>query len=146
MDRLPSASDDTKSEGAGPGQIYTTSMWIASLAVRRTGASTDILDTGASVNLAHLNRLANRNAILASFGIDKARIVPADASFKFGDGRIGDVHKAAVFTIDIAGHIGKTTAVAVDADIPALYGDDAFEILFIARLLRTAWGWISRWT
>ena len=54
-----------------------------------------------------------------------AKIAPAFASFRYGDGRVGDVHRAAVILIAIVGYAGHFMAYVVDADIPALLGKEA---------------------
>ena len=53
----------------------------------------------------------------------------AFASFRYGDGRIGNVHKAAVIPIAIVGCTGQFMAYVVDAEIPALLGKEALETL-----------------
>ena len=54
---------------------------------------------------------------------------PAQARFKFGDGRMGDVEIAADITAGIAGPKGAFTDFALDAEIPALLRKGALEAL-----------------
>ena len=51
-----------------------------------------------------------------------AKLSPAFASFRFGDGRVGDVHKAAASPIAIVGYTAQFIACVADADIPAPLG------------------------
>ena len=51
-----------------------------------------------------------------------AKIAPAFASFRYGDGRVGDVRRAAVIPIAIVGYAGHFMAYVVEADAPALLG------------------------
>ena len=71
----------------------------------------------------------SRSAILQALGRPLAKITPGFASFRYGDGRVGDVHRAAVIPIAIVGYAGHFMAYVVDADIPALLGKEALETL-----------------
>ena len=51
------------------------------------------------------------------------------SSFRYGDGRVGYGHRAAVIPIAIVGYTGHFMAYVVDADIPALLGKGALEPL-----------------
>ena len=84
--------------------------------------SVAIIDTGASAS-----RLEKRKLILRSIGKPQASVREAFASFRYGDGRVGDVHKAAHIPIAIAGCAGQFMAYVVDAEIPALLGRVALE-------------------
>ena len=53
----------------------------------------------------------------------------AHATFRFGDGRTGDVGFAADVTVGLAGSKGQFTAFALDSDIPALLSKGALESL-----------------
>ena len=88
-----------------------------------------ILDTGASANLVGAKWLNNHNAILKALGRPSAKIAPAFASFRYGDGRVGDVHRAAIIPIAIVGYAGHFMAYVVEADIPALLERKALETL-----------------
>ena len=63
-------------------------------------------------------------------GIEKAYPYPAEARFKFGDGRIGEARYAADITVGIAGYKGSFTAFVLDAEIPALLCKGALEALY----------------
>ena len=92
-------------------------------------SSVVVLDTGATANLVCRQWLANHNRFLERQGIEKAHLYPADARFKFGDGRIGEVRYAADITVGIAGRKGSFTAFVLDAEIPALLCKGALEAL-----------------
>ena len=64
-----------------------------------------------------------------SVGRPQASVREAFASFRYGDGRVGDVHQAALIPIAIAGCTGQFMAYVVDAEIPALLGKEALETL-----------------
>ena len=102
-------------------------MGIASTSV--VNDSVVIIDTGASANLVGAKWLEKRNQILRSIGRPQARVKEAFASFRYGDGRIGNVHKAAIIPIAIAGCAGQFMAYVADAEIPALLGKEALETL-----------------
>ena len=54
---------------------------------------------------------------------------PADATFKFGDGRTGEVCHAADIAVGVAGVKGMSAAFVLDSDIPALLSKGALETL-----------------
>ena len=58
-----------------------------------------------------------------------AKITLAFSSFRYGDGRVGDVRRAAVVPVAIVGYAGRFMAHVVDADIPALLRKVALETL-----------------
>ena len=91
--------------------------------------STAIIDTGASANLVGVNWLNDHNAILKALGRPLAKIAPAFASFRHGDGRVGDVHRAAILPIAIVGYAGHFMAYVAEADIPALLEKEALATL-----------------
>ena len=111
------------------GEVYTTSVSLGLLSGSSVSDSTVIIDTAASANLVGVKWLNNPNATLRSLGRPPAKHKEALASFRYGDGRVGDVHNAAVIPIAIAGYTGQFMAYAVDADIPALLGKQALETL-----------------
>ena len=78
-----------------------------------------ILGTGATVNLVCSGWLATRNSPLAKRGFPRVETYPANARFKCGGGRMGDVRFAAEITVRIAGNKGSLTAFVLDTDIPA---------------------------
>ena len=84
------------------------------------GSSKVILDTGASANLVGASWLNNHNAILKASGRPQAKIAPAFASFRYGGGRVGDVHCAAMIPIAIAGHAGHFMAYVVGVAVEKL--------------------------
>ena len=88
-----------------------------------------IIDTGTSANLAAANWLRNRDAILKALGRPLPKITPAFASFRYGDGRVSDVHWAAILPFATVGYAGHFMAYVVEADIPALPGKEALETL-----------------
>ena len=58
-----------------------------------------------------------------------AKIALAFASFRFGNGRVGNVHRAATIPIAIVSHAGHFMAYVVEADISALLGQEALGTL-----------------
>ena len=74
-----------------------------------------ILDAGATANL-----VCRREELLANKGLPAVTTHPAHATFKFGDGRTGEVRHAADITVGVAGVKGKFAAFVLDSDIPAL--------------------------
>ena len=92
-------------------------------------SSVVVLDTGATANLVCRAWVANRNLFLGELGMEKVRLYPSAARFKFGDGRIGEVQYAANITVGIAGRKGTFTAFVMDAEIPALLRKGALEAL-----------------
>ena len=120
---------DESGKDVSGGEGYTTSIGLGLPYSGSARHSTAIIDTGASANLVGVNWLNNRNAILKALGRPLAKIAPAFASFRYGDGRVGDVHRAAVIPIAIVGYAGHFMAYVVDADIPALLGKEALETL-----------------
>ena len=69
-----------------------------------------------------MNWLNNHNAKLKALGRPLAKITPAFANFRYGNGHVGEVHRSAIIPIAIAGRTGHLMAYVVDADIPALMG------------------------
>ena len=88
-----------------------------------------VLDTGATANLVCFRWLSHHNSLLEQQGLPRVLTYPAQARFKFGDGRTGNVCFAADITVGIAGAKGAFTAFALDADIPALLCKGASEAL-----------------
>ena len=88
------------------GGVYATSTGLDSTCGGFGRPSKVILDTEASANLVGVDWLNNRNAILKALGRPQAKITPAFASFRYGGGRVGDVHRAAIIPIAIAGCTG----------------------------------------
>ena len=88
-----------------------------------------IIDTGASANPVGARWPNNHNAILRSLGRDEAKGAPASASFRYGDGHVGIVHKAAIVPMATMGRTGHFVAYVADADIPALLGKEELETL-----------------
>ena len=58
-------------------------------------------------------------------GVPPAQPHPAEARFKFGNGRLGGVQYGADTPAGIARGRGKFTAISMDADIPALLSKGA---------------------
>ena len=91
-----------------------------------TGA---ILDAGAPANLVCFQWLRRHNELLASRGSPAVSTYPARATFKFGDGRPGEVCHAADIAAGVAGVKGMFTAFVLDSDTPALLSKGALETL-----------------
>ena len=129
---------DTQGDG-----VYATSLGLDASCGGLGCPSKVILDTGASANLVGAGWLNNHNSILKALGRPPAKIMPAFARSRYGDGRVGDVRRAASIPIAIAGATGHFMANVVDADVPALLGKEASETLgghlnFCERVLTLA--------
>ena len=111
------------------GDVYQTSIYLGIASKGTVRDSLVIIDTGASANSVGAKWLEKRNLILQSIGRPQAKVREAFASFRYGDGRIGTVHKAAIIPIAIAGCTGQFMAYVVDAEIPVLLGKEALETL-----------------
>ena len=120
---------DQDGKDALGGGVYATSLGLEPTCSGSVPHNTAILETEASANLVGANWPGNRNAILKALGRPLAKITPAFASFRYGDGRVGDIHRAAGISIAIVGYIGHFMAYVVDADTPALLGGEALETL-----------------
>ena len=86
-----------------------------------------ILDSEATANLVCFQWLRRHNELLASRGFPAASTYQAHATFKFGDGRTGEVCHAADIAVGVASIKGASTAFASDSDIPALLSKRALE-------------------
>ena len=100
---------DTQGDG-----VYTTSIGLESPCGGLGCPSKVILDTRASANLVGVGWLNNHNAILEALGRPPAKITPAFARFRYGDGRGGDVRRAAIIPIAFVGVTGHLMAYVVD--------------------------------
>ena len=110
-------------------QSFSTSLDSGCQLICMRNDSVVVLDTGATANLVCFRWLAHHNTLLEQQGISRVPTYPAQARFKFGDGRTGDVCFAADITVGIAGAKGTFTAFVLDADIPALLCKGALEAL-----------------
>ena len=112
------------------GEVYTApiDLGLPHSAVMRRSIAPQCSDAGASANLVGANWLNNHNAPKEALWRPLAKIAPALSSFRCGDGRVGEVHRAAMIPILIAGHAGRIMAYVVDVDIPAIMGKEAIEI------------------
>ena len=110
-------------------QSFSTSLDSGCQLVCMRNDSVVVLDTGATANLVCFRWLSHHNALLEQRGLPRVSTYPAQARFKFGDGRTGDVCFAADITVGIAGTKGTFTAFVLDADIPALLCKGALEAL-----------------
>ena len=88
-----------------------------------------ILDAGAAANLVRFQWRHHHNELLVNKGFPAVTTYPAQATFKFGDGRPGEVCHAADVTAGVAGIEGRFTAFVLDSDIPALLSRGALETL-----------------
>ena len=88
-----------------------------------------VLDTGATAKLACFSWLARHNRILGRRGIPRVTTCPSKATFRPGDGCLGEARHAADIPVGVAGIRGRLTAFAPEADIPALLRSRAMEAL-----------------
>ena len=84
-----------------------------------------VLDTGATANSVCFKWLGNHNSYLRKLGSQKVAPPPTTARLKCGDGRVGEVRRAADTQVGVAGSRGACTAFALEADIPALLREGA---------------------
>ena len=79
-----------------------------------------VSDTGATANLVCSSCLPRHKRIPDRRGIPRVTTYPSKARFRFGDGRLGEIRRAADTSVGAAGNRGKFTALVLEADIPAL--------------------------
>ena len=77
------------------------------------------LGAGAPSNSVCVRWLENHNRITNRKGYQEVSTYPSSARFRFGDGRLGDVRRAADIPVGVAGGEGASTAFVLDVDIPA---------------------------
>ena len=99
----------------------STTLGLRDLFLCMDGETAAVLQTGATANLACLWRLEHHNEISERTGIPQVTTYPGRARFKFGDGRLREIHCAADSLAGIAGSRGEFTAFALEADIIALF-------------------------
>ena len=121
--------EDTPSEQKSAEHSFTTSLKVGCPIFYAKDESVVILDTGATANLACFQWLRRHNELLARRGFPTVSTYQAHATFKFGDGRTGEVCHAADITVGVAGIKGVFTAFVLDSDIPALLSKGALETL-----------------
>ena len=80
-----------KKAGGHSEQSFSTSLDSGCLLVCTRDDSVVVLDTGATANLACFRWLSRHNSLLERKGLPRALTYPAQARFKFGDGRTGNV-------------------------------------------------------
>ena len=88
-----------------------------------------VWDTAATADLGSSLRLERHNGISQRRGYREAPTYPAPARFRFGDGQLGVVQRAAGIPVGIAGGKGELTACVLDAETPALFRKGASEPL-----------------
>ena len=66
------------------------------------------LDPGATANLVRFSRLAHHSSILEKHGFPKVTTYPSEARCRFGDGRPGEVRRAADIPAWNAGNKGSS--------------------------------------
>ena len=91
-------------------QSFSTSWDSGCQLVFKRDASALLLDTGTTANLVCSRWLTQHNSILEQRGFPRVLTYPAQARFKFGDGRTGNVCPAADVAVGIAGAKGAFTA------------------------------------
>ena len=89
--------------------------------------SAAVSDTGATAGLARFRWLEHYSLILQRGGNRQVTTYPASARFRFGDGHLGEVCRAADIPVGFAGGKGKFATFALDADIPELLRKGALE-------------------
>ena len=88
-----------------------------------------VLETGTTADLVCYKRLGNRHLFSGKQGFAEAAPYTSAAQFKFGDGRIGEVKRAADFKVVNAGCQGAFAKFVLGAEIPALLRKGALEAL-----------------
>ena len=88
-------------------EVCTTSAILGLLSSNSVSDSAAITDTGASANLVGVKLLNNRNTFRRSVGRPTTNLTAASASFRYGDGRVGDVHCPAFIPTAIMGFTGQ---------------------------------------
>ena len=87
-------------------QSFITSLRVSDHVAYAKNDSVVVLDTGATANLICFRWLDHHNTILQQWGLEKVTPYRAHATFRFGDGRTGDVGFAADVTVGLAGAKG----------------------------------------
>ena len=127
----PLGSDYPPPASPAGGQIeqsFSTSLESGFQLVCIQDDSVVVVDTGATANLVCFRWLRHHNSLLALNGLPRVSTYPAQARFKFGDGRTGNVCFAADITVGIAGTAATFTALVLDAEIPALLRNGAIAL------------------
>ena len=83
----------------------------------------------ATADLVCSSWLARRNRILELRGLPREPTCPARARVRFGDGRFGEVRRAAKSPVGITGNKGAFTAFALERGSPASVRNGAMEAL-----------------
>ena len=110
-------------------QSFTAPLKAGSPIFYAKDESSVISDTGAAANLVRFQRLRRHNELLAHRGLPAVSTYQAHATFKFGDGRTGEVCHAADIAVGVAGIKGVFTAFVLDSDAPALLSEGGLETL-----------------
>ena len=93
-------------------------LWkLAGCLCARNRTALRFLDNGAAANVVCLRWLEHHNRVLQRKGFLLVATYPAFARFKFGDGRLGEVRRAADASVGIA----------LEVDIPAVSRQSALE-------------------
>ena len=109
--------EGTKSDYEPP---FATTLDAGRLFLVSEEDSVLVLDSGFTANLVCFRWLEHRNRLLEEKGCQKASPDPSAARVRFGDGRLGEVRRAADILVGIAGKKGIFAAFASDAGAPAL--------------------------
>ena len=91
--------------------------------------SVAVLNLGATANLVCFRWPERRNRFLGRHSLQRVSVYQLEATFRFGDGRVGEVRYAAGITVGIVGNKGTFAASVLDADSPALLRDAAADAL-----------------
>ena len=83
------------------------------------GSCVVILGAGATANLAWLRRSTHHKSLLGKMGLRRAATHLAQARYKSGNCRAGDVSFAAKIPMGTAGATGNYAAIVLGVDIPA---------------------------
>ena len=117
-------AEETKTECE---QSFSTTLDVGCLFFVSDEDAAAVLGTGATANLALFRWHERHNRLLERKGRRKVSTYPSSTRFRFGGGRLGEVRHAADIPEGIAENKGKFTALAPDADIPALLRKGAME-------------------
>ena len=110
-------------------QPYVAEVGAGDLFMVAQDGGAVVLDTGATANLVGYSWLARQNRILERRGTLRATTLPSKATFRFGDGRLGEERHAADIPVGNTGNRGMFPAFALDGDVPALLPKGALESL-----------------
>ena len=85
-------------------QFFFTTAGMGNLLLASRADCVVVLDTGATANLVCFSWLERHNRLLEHHSLQRVSVYQSEARFRFGDGRVGEVRRAADITAGSAGN------------------------------------------